>query len=271
MSGENNRLFRARVLKNRKLSSTTHLITYERPEGFIDAYPGQFVSIRVNDTAVPLLRRPFGIMDLTDTELIILVKIMGPGSRILTTARPGDEMDVAGPLGGVPFSRPAGADTVFVAGGTGLAPIIFCSRMWKQEGVIGDAHLFLGASTEEELLSGLYDDDFTAVHTATIDGSSGFTGNVVELLEKELDEENVPSGILYSCGPRSMIMALIDRVNNRFDTHYTSLEAVMACGIGACRGCTVPVKKDGETVPRPVCSDGTVFRVEDIDWEEWES
>ncbi|MBN2070483.1 MAG: hypothetical protein JW814_03410 [Candidatus Krumholzibacteriota bacterium] len=270
MSLEKKRPFTVRIVENRKLSPSTYLIILERPNDFPDPYPGQFISVRVNDQTVPLLRRPFGIMDINSETMTILVKAVGPGSTILASKAAGEQVEMAGPLGGMPFSRPGGKDVVFVGGGTGLGPIIFCARSWKREATVGKMHLFIGAQTKEELLEGLYEKDFDQVYTATIDGSSGHKGNIVELLEEEIEKGGIPAAILYSCGPRPMIRALIDRVGPKFENHYTSLESVMACSLGACRGCTVPVIEDGEKTLRSVCMEGTVFRAEDIDWEEWE-
>jgi dihydroorotate dehydrogenase electron transfer subunit len=75
---------------------------------------------------------------------------------------------------------------------------------------------------------------------------------------------------LASCGPKGMVYGLDRSVGREFEEHYTSLETVMACGVGACRGCTVPVRNRDGSVYRSVCSDGTVFRAGDIIWEEWE-
>jgi len=67
-----------------------------------------------------------------------------------------------------------------------------------------------------------------------------------------------------------MVRALVEQCGSRFTEHHTSLESIMACGVGACRGCTVPVRAAGKIVFKAVCSDGTVFRASDIAWEEWE-
>jgi dihydroorotate dehydrogenase electron transfer subunit len=66
-----------------------------------------------------------------------------------------------------------------------------------------------------------------------------------------------------------MVRALVEKTGGRFKSHHTSLEAVMACGVGACRGCTVPLREGGRIVFKTVCDDGTVFRASDIAWEEW--
>jgi dihydroorotate dehydrogenase electron transfer subunit len=179
-------------------------------------------------------------------------------------------MDIAGPLGGTVFPAPGEKDAVFVAGGTGLAPMIFAARTWKREGSSGRMDLVYGAGCEDELLVSLCEKDFTGVHSATMDGSCGFEGDAVSLLEKLVDDGAVGGGILYSCGPSGMVRAMERKAAPAFEKHLTSLESVMACGVGACRGCTVPLKADGGPVLRAICSDGTVFDASDIDWERWE-
>ncbi len=269
MNVEGKRSFRAAIRRVEKLSSLCSIVVFDRPEGFPDALPGQFVSVRVCDSTVPLLRRPYSIMDLTGLELVLLVKIVGRGSGVLASARRGDVMDMAGPLGGTFFADPQGCDTVMVAGGTGLAPMIYSARTWKKGGVCGKIYLVHGAAGREESPGVFFDSDFDFVFRSTMDGSVGFTGDVVTLLEKLLGEKRISATNLYSCGPAGMVRALVERVDDRFENHFTSLEAVMACGVGACRGCTVPVRQDGRIVLRTVCDDGTVFRASDIAWEEW--
>lgn len=262
-------IFSARILENRAISPSTHLLVTVRPEGFPDARPAQFVSIRIGGATAPLLRRPYSICDLTDETLTLLVKVVGAGSAALAGAKSGELLDVIGPLGGVPFPEPEGGDAVFVAGGTGLAPIVFAMRRWKGEGSIGRAVLLYGARCRDEIPGELIGDLPIEFRCATIDGSEGHHGDIVVLCERLLDEGHLPTDHLFSCGPRGMVRALVERVEGRFTAHHTSLEAVMACGVGACRGCTVPIVSGTGIVMKAVCSDGTVFRAGEIAWDEW--
>lgn len=257
--------------KKKSVSASCHLLVFRRPKGFPDAEPGQFVSIRVSNSFVPLLRRPYSIMDLSESRLSLLVKVVGVGSSILASIERGDSVDAIGPLGSTHFPSPSERRAVFVAGGTGLAPLVFAVRAWKRKSIDVFTTLVLGASSREELLSETIEGDFSRCLFATMDGSFGHKGDVVSLCCDLVSSARLPSGILYSCGPREMIKALEERVSSHFKEHYTSLEAVMACGLGACRGCTIPVRegKRGKSY-RTVCSDGTVFRASEIDWEEWD-
>jgi dihydroorotate dehydrogenase electron transfer subunit len=262
--------FSVRLRKRERLSPLCHLLVLERPGGFPDARPGQFVSIRVSDAAVPLLRRPYSILDLTARSLSILVKVVGRSSAMLVETKRGAQLDLIGPLGGTEFPAPGDGKAVFVAGGTGIAPLVFAARTWRREGRLADARLIYGASTKGELLRDLVEDAFDACSFSTLDGSAEFRGDVVGLCERLLGGGRIAGGTLYSCGPRGMVRSLVEGVGGGFVEHYTSLECVMACGVGACRGCTVPLRRAGESVLKAVCSDGTVFRATEVAWEEWE-
>ena len=262
--------FTAVLERRRELSRSCVLLVFERPEGFPDAVPGQFVSVKASDSPVPLLRRPYSVMDLTPRALSLLVKVVGTGSSTLAAWKPGEGVDMIGPLGGAGFPEPDEGPAVFVAGGTGLAPLIFAARTWRRKRLGIKTHLLYGAAGKGELLNDLVAKDFSVRTFATIDGSEGFHGDVVALAGELLKGRRIPGGALYSCGPRGMVRALVEKALTGFREHYTSLESIMACGVGACRGCTVPVRAPGGTALRTVCSDGTVFKAGDIAWEEWE-
>ena len=152
----------------------------------------------------------------------------------------------------------------------GLAPIVFAARSWSRGETRPKMHLLYGAESDRELLTGLVKEDFPDCRFATLDGSAGYHGDVVSLCEDLLQKNRIPTDYLCSCGPRGMIRALVRRVDGSFTEHLTSLESVMACGVGACRGCAVPVGVSDILVFKTVCSDGTVFKARDIAWEEWE-
>lgn len=263
-------LFTARIIRTVRLSQLCRMVVFERPPGFPDAAPGQFIALRVTGTISPLLRRPYSIMDLRAGELELLVKVVGTGSGLIADAPTGSAMEIAGPLGGTSFPAPGDRPAVLAAGGAGLAPLIFAARTWRRAGHAGRIELVYGSECDDELPAMLCGDDFSAVHRATIDGSCGYCGDAVQLLETLLAGGNLGSGILYSCGPRGMVRALQRRAAAGFKRHFTSLEAVMACGVGACRGCAVPLLGPDGPPFAAVCSDGTVFDAAAIDWEGWD-
>ncbi len=260
------------ILENKiELSPSCCLLVFERPRGFPDAEPGQFVSIRTSNSYIPLLRRPYSIMDLTDSSLTLLVKVVGRGSSILASLERGERIDAIGPLGKTSFPEPSTGSVLFVAGGTGIAPIVFAARRWRRKGISFHATLAYGVSSSSEIPEMLIKKDFSDCIFSTMDGSCGYRGDVVSLCSSLASKGRLPSGFLYSCGPRGMVKALEERIAGNFEEHYTSLETVMACGVGACRGCVIPVR-EGKSgmVYRTICGDGTVFRASDIAWGEWD-
>jgi len=260
--------FVSKVLSNVRLKEDTFLLSIERPPGFPEAQPGHFISIRVSEGTSPLLMRPFSIMFLTGEEIGLFVRVVGRGSRLLSEKRKGDSVSFIGPLGGSVFPEPGGRDVVMVAGGTGIAPMLFAvSRWFKGKGK--ECILLYGGNGEEDIVRDLPGLDEVEVHYSTIDGSLGFRGNVVELCRELVSEGKIGGGLCYSCGPRGMVVALNEIASSAFEAHYTSLESVMACGVGACRGCTVPVREGSDIVLKTVCSDGPVFDSGSVDWEGW--
>jgi dihydroorotate dehydrogenase electron transfer subunit len=262
-------LFKVDIISNKIIKPGYHLIEVKRGDDFPDAFPGQFVSVKVSDNTDPLLRRPYSIMDLTSETLSLLVASVGKGSSLIVSKMKGDKLDIIGPLGGSYFPEPQG-EAVFVGGGTGVAPLIYAARTWRRNNLLERSILLYGAECEGEICDSVLEDSFTEVHFSTMDGSIGFCGDVVSLCERLVEEGDLGGGSLYSCGPRRMVFELNRRLGSRFGEHNTSLETVMACGLGACRGCTVPVLSKDEFRFKQVCEEGTVFRADEIAWEEWD-
>ncbi len=221
------------------------------------ARPGQFVNVRVADSLVPLLRRPFSISRINGVELAILFNIVGPGTRLLTDKRPGDVVDLLGPLG-KPFDIDEVFDTaLIVAGGLGVAPFQFLEQELHRlnKPIVS----FVGARTA----SGLSVEGLENVREATDDGTAGRKGTVVELVAEYLDAEKPKRPKLFACGPTPMLKALREFAVNRRLLCELSLEGAMACGIGICQGC--PVQRTGEGKKYAlVCTDGPTFRAEEI-------
>jgi len=208
-------------------------------------------------------------MDVSNDSIDILVKVVGRGSSFIAGREEGDSLSYIGPLGGSTFPIVRGKSATIVAGGTGLATAIFLISYMRDTGFDKEISLLYGAESEEELCIELVRGLDVDLHLATMDGSAGFKGDVVELLKKLISGGRIDRGICYSCGPRGMIRAIESTKGDFFDAHYASLETVMACGVGACRGCTVPIRDSGGSVLKTVCSDGPVFDASLIDWEGW--
>jgi len=225
------------------------------------ALPGQFVNIRVSDTLEPLLRRPISIHGVKAPKIKIIYEVLGKGTQILANRKPGEFLDILGPLGnGFNYSRPAKstpAKNILIAGGMGVAPLVFLAEKLK----LGKPLVLIGARTRQQILCL---QEFKAlgctVKLATDDGSLGFKGRVTDLLSLLL-EQTKPLG-LFSCGPHPMLKTVAQIAREHKIPTQLSLEEHMACGIGACLGCVVSTKAGYKSV----CKDGPVFSSEELIW-----
>ncbi len=208
------------------------------------------------------LRRPFSVAGARGRGTIeLLIELRGQGTHALAELSEGSILDILGPLG-TGFDDPGdGEIAVLVAGGIGVAGLRLLA-----ERLIVEARptlVLVGARTEEELLSGLLPSGArtgrSRVEVATDDGSAGFRGTVTELLEQQVHQLGVPAHI-YCCGPPGMIRETARIAADHGLRCEALLEEVMACGVGACRGCVVETRGGYKAV----CSDGPVFDTADL-------
>lgn len=226
------------------------------------AQPGQFIMIRAGNTLDPLLRRPFSIHKVGgDGLLTILFKVVGKGTRLLAGAAEGMTLDLVGPLGRG-FDLAGDGPYCMIGGGMGIAPLYFlASRLMRDGRHIAGPPVLLGAQTQAELM--LLAADFAelgyAVLTATDDGSTGHHGFVTELLDDILPEVRQ----VCVCGPTPMMRTVALKCRAAEVACQVSLETHMACGLGACLGCTFPASRGGYL---HVCRDGPVCPAEEVAW-----
>lgn len=252
------RFFRSRVLGNKPITAHYRLLAVEAPAGSVVPKPGQFYMIQPGPGYDPLLKRPFSIFRYSGDGLEFLIRIRGKGTIALSRLRRGDGIECIGPLGKA-YPPPSG-DFIVVAGGVGIASLF---PLLEAEG--RRAHLFYGAVNRQHLvmlsrLRGLV----RKTTIATDDGSKGVRGTITEALERSLGEpgEHPSLPVVYACGPAPMLRALSGVLSGRGITCYASLEERMACGIGACLGCVVPMTGG----LKRVCMEGPVFKLEDVVW-----
>lgn len=240
-----------------KVADETYLLEFFSPEISATASPGQFVNIRIDQSYFPLLRRPMSICDVEGEKVKILFNVAGRGTSMLAQKRVGETLDVLGPLGHG-FKLDGDFDrAILVAGGLGVAPFPFLTRKLSESG--SAVASFIGARTANRLvLEGLQN-----VSVSTDDGSRGFHGTVVELLQMHLTDINPSRVKLFACGPRPMLRALQDVVVESGITCEASFETTMACGIGICQGCPVECV-EGNPKYKLVCKDGPVFDLRTI-------
>jgi dihydroorotate dehydrogenase electron transfer subunit len=256
-------LFTATLVENRTLAAgggrTSFVLRLGGCAPLRDARPGQFVMLRGEWGRDPLLPRAFSILRMRDDDSCeLLLKAIGRGTRILEQTRVGATFSVLGPLG-KPFPAPEpGRSDLLVAGGVGLAPLLWHAEVARSVGVATE--LFYGGRVAEDLV--LLDEIERAgcrVHLTTEDGSKGTHGRVTAALESRLAAGDLGSRPhVLTCGPNPMMRAVVELAQQHRVPCLVSVEGEMACGIGACLGCAVPLT-DGTKPFGYACTDGPVF------------
>ena len=234
--------------------------------GLETAKPGQFVMVRQIGQTEPLLRRPFSIHRFHTGErngFEILYQVKGVFTEMLSACKPYDLLSVLGPLGNG-FSL-KDIPLYIVAGGIGVAPMVFWVEDLIRKGFdLRNVEFFLGARSEEDLLM----NDFLKklgikLHLCTDDGSMGQKGFVTDAFQKRAHE--APPMAVVTCGPEGMLQAVAGFCTDWQIPCEISMEAYMACGIGACLGCAVKSAAHPEKFSH-VCQDGPVFNAKDMIW-----
>ena len=238
--------------------------------GFDLAKPGQFIMLRIGPDLDPLLRRPFSLLGLIReqdrvTGIEILYRVVGKGTDRLSRCRQGDRLSVIGPLGSAFLVPETCRQLVLVAGGIGVPPIRFLAQsLLDQDGGLDRCLVFVGGRTKDDLVCITeFDLPGFLLDISTDDGSQGNAGMVTRSLEKTLDAGG--ADLICACGPHGMLQAVAAIAMQRRIACQVSIEAMMACGMGACLGCAVAVKDDDARY-RHVCVDGPVFDAYRLAW-----
>ncbi|MDD3844775.1 MAG: dihydroorotate dehydrogenase electron transfer subunit [Syntrophorhabdaceae bacterium] len=228
-------------------------VSLERPLGKVS--PGQFVMLKIPDGEI-FLRRPFSIYNSQGRTLTVVYRVVGKGTDALSAAGRKAPVMVLGPLGHG-FTVTKGTTRLVVAGGIGYAGVRMLLRR------LGDrATLFLGVTGKEELRMA-EDLEGPEVFASTMDGSSGFAGDVVGLLGQHLGEYRGKSPEVFACGPQGMVKSLKTLLEPHGIPCQVSVEERMACGMGLCFGCVVATRDEASPYKR-VCKEGPVFSLWDL-------
>lgn len=262
-----------KVIANPCIAPDHYLLTLSLDRSFVTPKPGQFIMIRDSNRREPLLSRPLSVYGFRregdQVSLDLLYRVTGRGTAIFSQIKPGAFLTVLGPLGQGFTMHSDVRNVILLAGGVGVAPLIFLLH----EGYLRNVSFqgiritaYIGARTAE-LLTGLDRlQGFCDFRTATDDGSSGYHGFVTDLLQRDLDGYVPHETMIYACGPAAMNRSLVSILHKSAIRCEVSLEERMACGVGACLGCAVAVKDgQGRNIFRRVCHDGPVFNLYDMD------
>jgi len=298
---------RATVVALRAVSSDSFEITLRSPKIADSALPGQFVNVllpggdfgyRVFESeesqaaAEPkvqprVLRRPFGVYRVDGDTFDILVKVIGEGTRQLSTLALGAELHVLGPLGNSFALPPPGTVAALVAGGCGWAGLGLLARELRRRDI--ETYAFIGAATEAEIpldttvtttpdpvVPGLPETCLTSqelesigVHVALAAERGGrlYSGMVTDLLMSILRQDHGQAVQVYACGPWAMLRATAALCREAGAACQVSLEERMGCGYGVCNSCVVSVRlPDGSTGHKKVCVDGPILDADEVVW-----
>lgn len=239
-----------------EINPRIYLLKIFSPELTSIIKPGQFLNIRVTERFYPLLRRPFSVCDVEGDYLYLMFNIMGEGTSILAHKPIGSDLDILGPLGNG-FNLDGKYETaVIVAGGLGAAPFPYVTRKLNGKKNILS---FIGGRTKDDVI----DYNLKNVKEASDDGSHGFKGNVVQLLEKNIELLQSQKIKIFACGPTAMLKTLKEFcLKHNFECEV-STECAMACGFGICQGCPIESTSKKEQYLL-VCKDGPVFNIKDV-------
>ncbi len=230
------------------------------------AKPGQFVSVYSGDSA-RLLPRPISVCG-TDGKLLRLVfRTVGKGTAEFSRKRPGESLQVLGPLGsGYPLEAADGKQIVLTGGGIGIPPLLYAARRLRERKDAGDGPLEIRAVLGYRDGNAFLADEFAKyakVSIASEDGSLGTKGNVINAMEAE----GISPDVFFACGPAPMLRALKEKAAAEEKECWLSLEERMACGVGACLSCvckTTAEDAHSKVNNTRVCREGPVFAAEDV-------
>ena len=260
----------AELISNKKVGAYHHMV-FSVGDLAAQARPGNFVAIAVGgESSAMVLRRAFAIYRSTEKGpqgglIELVVAPHGQGSRWLTALEPHAVVDMVAPLGthfGIP-TEPVRA--LLVGGGYGSAPLFGLAELLKSRGCRVD--MVLGASTSAKIYAPL--DGKRSVSSLTLttdDGSTGIKGQITDVLPKLIEENEIE--IIYSCGPMGMLQAITTISDSYGILHQCAVEESMACGIGVCMTCVLPVKGDDGVIRMlRSCIDGPVMDGSRVIWD----
>ena len=230
------------------------------------AIAGQFVEIKCSSAREHLIRRPFGFQAIDKNSGLIsfIYEVRGSETIALSKSLVNEYLSLIGPLGNG-FAL-QGKVPLLVAGGTGIAPLNCLATAFAENKI--DPYFFYGCN---EYKAADYFNKNPAkgqFNIATMDGSCGFHGNVIEMLDSVLLNVKINFDVVYTCGPQVMMQKTFEWAKKNKLTCFVSMERVMGCGFGVCLGCALPIIQEGKISNSCVCKDGPIFKGEEIVWDE---
>jgi dihydroorotate dehydrogenase electron transfer subunit len=258
-ASKSKQLLRAPLLRRDSIGTLYHVLSFDVGQDIV-AHPGQFAMVRgATWGPAPLLSRPMSLLRAGQRPMI-LIKVVGDGTRRLAQANAGELFDLLLPLGNRWSPCPEGMTPLLVAGGVGIAPLLFFADELAASG--RRARVLFGGRSRQDLP---LDDEVCKVADVTLvteDGSVGATGLVTALLAPTLAELGHRAKV-YTCGPHRMMGAVAEICATAGVDCEASLETPMACGYGVCLGCPVETRSGGYV---QACVDGPCVDARKIEW-----
>ena len=261
----------APIVSNKKVGQY-HQIIINIGDVAATCKPGNFVAISVGgDSSRMVLRRAFAISRVSTSTTVggtmeLIVAPHGQGSKWLCAQGEGVVLDLVAPLGtafGIPTEP---VPVLLVGGGYGSAPLFGLAELLNSRGCRVD--MLLGASTGSKIYAPMEGKRaVNSIRIYTEDGSMGSAGRVTDPIPEIINDLNV--AVIYSCGPMPMLAA-VTKISNEFDViHQCAVEESMACGIGICMTCVLPVENnDGSVSMLRSCIDGPVMDGSKVQWNQ---
>lgn len=257
---------KAKLLKKEELKPGIFKFAVQADEIIKTAKPGNFIEIRVNDDIEPFLRRPISIhkIDKENGVLEFIFQEKGKGTKILSSRKEGELIDIIGPLGFGTFKYSSYQNLAIIGGGIGVFPLYELAKCAKQENK--NINTYLGFRNKELVV---LENEFKNVSNnliiTTDDGSYAEKGFAIDFLKKDIEEGKIDS--IYACGPLPMLRAVRELALEKNIPCQISLEEKMACGLGVCLGCAVKTAASHKETPEywHVCKAGPVFQAKDVE------
>ncbi len=289
------KILKASVLENRELSKGYFLLTLNLNHE-VNSLPGQFFMLRIGRATDPFLPRPFSFhRHISKKRIQFIYKVVGRVTSNLSMLEKDSVIELTGPLGnGFPLFKEM-VESLLVAGGIGIAPLVALAERLEKKSTT----FFIGGKTKNDILLKRDLKGITnRLYITTEDSSIGRAGVVTDALIDYLKAHDSPASlceagraklktVVYACGPRAMLQKVSEIAFKHNINCYVSLEETMACGVGACMGCAVKIRSqrsearsqkfknidselrtlNSKLTYKMVCKDGPVFMADEVIWE----
>ena len=232
----------AKIMLNKKIANNIFKL---KIKGSFKGKRGQFYMLKTSQTSQPFLLRPISINDIAKDYITFVYEVKGKGTILLSQLKEKDELNLLGPLGnGFEIKE---ANYTLIGGGLGIAPLYLLAKEIKEVYPKANVDVYLGFSFEEYLV-----EEFEGLN---VNVNVNIGGKITDIVDFEKDD------IFITCGPEVMMRAVYNKAKDK--EVYVSLEKRMACGVGACLGCSIETTLG----MKKVCKDGPVFLANEVFYE----